>query len=36
MRELTTTLLGLLALGFSVTLYAVAFVLIRRITRVET
>ena len=36
MRELTTTLLGLLALGFSVTLYVVAFVLIRRITRVET
>jgi tight adherence protein B len=36
MRELTTTLLGLLALGFSVTLYVVAFVLIRRITKVET
>jgi tight adherence protein B len=36
MRELTTTLIGLLALVVSVTLYVVAFVLIRRITRVET
>jgi len=36
MRELTTTLVGLLALSVSVTLYVVAFVLIRRLTRVET
>src|SRR5215217_7821307 len=36
MRELTTTLIGLLALSVSVTLYVVAFVLIRRLTRVET
>jgi tight adherence protein B len=36
MRELTTTLLGLLALGFSATLYVIAFVLIKRTTKVET
>ena len=36
MRELTTTLLGLLALGFSTTLYVIAFVLIKRTTKVET
>ena len=36
MRELTTTPIGLLALTASVTLYVVAFVLIRRLTRVET
>jgi tight adherence protein B len=36
MRELTTSLLGLLALGFSATLYVIAFVLIKRTTKVET
>jgi len=36
MRQLTTTLAGLLALTVSVTLYVIAFVLIKRITRVET
>jgi len=36
MRQLTTTLAGLLALTISVTLYVVAFVLIKRITKVET
>jgi len=36
MRQLTTTLAGLLALTVSVTLYVVAFVLIKRITKVET
>jgi tight adherence protein B len=36
MRELTTTLAGLIALTVSVSLYVVAFVLIKRITKVET
>ena len=36
MRQLTTTLAGLLALTVSVTLYVIAFVLIKRITKVET
>jgi tight adherence protein B len=36
MRELTTTLPGIVALVLAGTLYAIAFVLIRRITRVET
>ena len=36
MRQLTNTLAGLLALTISVTLYVVAFVLIKRITKVET
>jgi tight adherence protein B len=35
MRELTTTLPGIIALVASVTLYGLAFLLIRRITRVE-
>ncbi len=36
MRELTTTLIGILALSVSVALYVIAFVLIRRITKVDT
>jgi tight adherence protein B len=36
MRELTTTLPGIVALVLAGTLYAIAFALIRRITRVET
>jgi tight adherence protein B len=35
MRELTTTLPGIAALAAAVTLYGLAFLLIRRITRVE-
>ena len=36
MRDLTTTLPGLIALTLSVTLYVLAFVIIKRITKVET